>query len=95
MLDAYYLKYEDIIFLRDFNARTQETAMLSFCKSYKLTNLIKQPTCFIDLCIDLILSNRIKSFQSACVIKTGLHDFHRMTVSVLKAHFRKLPRKND
>ena len=37
--------------------------------------------------------NRPKSFQSACVIDTGLSDFHRRTVSVLKVHFRKLPPK--
>ena len=27
---------------------------------------------------------RPKSFQTTCVIETGLSDFHRMTVSVLK-----------
>ena len=28
-----------------------------------------------------------------CVIETGLSDFHRTTISVLKTHFRKLPPK--
>ena len=32
-------------------------------------------------------------FHSTCVIKTVLSDFHRMTFSVLKMHFRKLPPK--
>ena len=62
--------------------------MKSFCESYNLTNLIKQPTCLKNpekpSCIDLILTNRPKSFQTTCVIETGLSDFHRMTVSVLK-----------
>ena len=40
-----------------------------------------------------MLTNRPKSLQSACAVGTGLYNFHRMTVSVLKTHFRKfLPR---
>ena len=62
-----------------------------------LNSLIKQPTCFKNpensSCIDLILTNKPRSFQNTCVIETGLSDFHRMTVSVLKTHFRKLPPK--
>ena len=71
--------------------------MRNFCNSYSLNSLIKQPTCFKNpenpSCIDLILTNKPRSFQSTCVIETGLSDFHRMTVSVLKTHFRKLPPK--
>ena len=93
--DTYYGKYENVIFLGDFNAGIEETTMKSFCESYNLTSLIKQPTCFKNpekpSCIDLILTNRPKSFQTTCVIETGLSDFHRMTVSVLKMRFRKLP----
>ena len=94
-LDTYYGKYEKVVFLRDFNAEIEETTMRSFCESYNLTDLIKQPTCFKNpekpSCIDLILPNRPKSFQSTCVTETGLSDFHRMIAAVLKMHFRKLP----
>ena len=94
-LDTYYIKYEKVVFLGDFNAGIEMTTMKSFCESYNLTNLTKQPTCFKNpqtpSCIGLILTNRPKSFQSTCVIETGLSDFHRMTVSVLKMHFRNLP----
>ena len=96
-LDSYYSKYENVIFLGDFNAGVLETPMTSFCESYNLKSIIKQLTCFKNpekpSCIDLILTNRPKSFQGTCVIETGLSDFHRMTVSVLKMHFRKLPPK--
>ena len=71
--------------------------MTSFCEYYNLKSIIKQRTCFKNVekpsCVDLILTNRPKSFQSTCAIETGLSDFHRMTVSVLKMHFRKLPPK--
>ena len=94
---SYYSKFENVIFLGDFNAGVLETPMTSFCESYNLKSIIKQPTCFKNpeksSCIDLILTNRPKSFQSTSVIETGLSDFHRMTVSVLKMHFRKLPPK--
>ena len=57
--------------------------MKTFCENYSLQNLIKQPTCYKNpsrpTCIDLILTNVPRSFQSTCVIETGLSDFHLMT----------------
>ena len=68
--------------------------MRNFCNSYSLNSLIKQPTRFKNLeDPDLILTNKPRSFQSTCVIEKGLSYFHRLTVSVLKMHFRKLPPK--
>ena len=96
-LDSNYSKHENVIFLGDFNAGVLESPMTLFCESYNFKSIIKQSTCFKNpakpSCIDLILTNRPKSFQRTCVIETGLSDFHRMTVSVPKMHFRKLPPK--
>ena len=39
----------------------------------------------------MILPNKPGCFQSTCVIETGLSDFYKITVSVLKMHFWKLP----
>ena len=39
--------------------------------------------------IDLILANNPKCFQSSCIVETGLSDFHRMTVAVMKTTFKK------
>ena len=79
-LDTYYGKYENVVFLGDF----KETTMKSFCESYNLTNLTKQPTAFKNpekpSCIDVILTNRPKSFQTTCVIETELSDFHRIFI---------------
>ena len=44
--DTYYGKYENVVLLGDFHAGIEETTMKSFCESYNLTNLTKQPTCF-------------------------------------------------
>ena len=96
-LDIHSTKYENIVLLGDFNACVDDEALQTFCKSYSFNSLIKQPTCFKNpenpSCIDLILTNKPCSFQTKCVIETGLSDFHRMTISVLKMHFRKLPPK--
>ena len=37
-----------------------------------------------------MLTNRNRSFQNSCVIDTGLSDFHKMTVTVLRSHSNKL-----
>ena len=42
-------------------------------------------------CIDLILINRLNSFQDTRVIATGLSDFHKLTATVLKTFFKKKP----
>ena len=67
--------------------------MREFCDSYNLKNLIKEPTCFKNAsnpsCIDLMLTNS-RSFQNSLNIETGLSDFHKMTLTVLKTIFPKV-----
>ena len=71
--------------------------MKDFCKSYNLKSLVRVPTCFKNpenlSCIDLILTNSPYSFHSSCVIETGLSDFHKMAVAVMKASFQKMKQK--
>ena len=67
--------------------------MKDFCDIYSFQNLIKEPTCFKNptnpKCIDLMLTNRHCSFQNLCVIETGLSDFHKLTVIVLRPFLKK------
>ena len=60
---------------------------------YSLQNLISEPTCYINAnnpsSIDLILTNRIRSFHNSMTIETGLSDHHKMTVTVKKSDFKK------
>ena len=80
--------------LGDFNVEIEETNMESFCQYYNPKSLIKQPTCYKNpnkpTCIDLILTNFPRMFQSTCVIQTGLSDFHSMTVTVMRKNFKKI-----
>ena len=75
----------------DFNVGIDEPHMESFCETYNLTNLIKQPTCHKNpdnpMCIDLIQPNVPPKFQSTCVIETGLSDFHLMTLTIIRKTF--------
>ena len=70
-----------------------ETCVNDFCNVYNLSNLVKEPTCFENpdnpSCIDLFLIKRLKCFQSAMVIETGVSCFHNMVITVLKIFYKK------
>ena len=93
-LDSHSSAYEKVLVLGDFNVEFDDQNMKTFCDSYSLTSLIKQPTCYENpshpKCIDLILTNVPRSFQTTCVIETGLSDFHLMTLTVMRKSFKKL-----
>ena len=96
-IDLYSAHYDNIILLGDFNVSIDDPHMDFFCEAYRLKSIIKDATCFKNLenpsCIDVILTNSPYSFQNSCVIETGLSDFHKMTVSVMKTTFQKLKPK--
>ena len=79
--------------LGDWNSAVTEEEMVNFCEMYNLENLIKEPTCFKSAenpsSIDLMLTNKKHSFQNSMTIETGLSDFHKMTVTVMKRYFKK------
>ena len=76
----------------DFNAETSERAMSNFMDIYNLKNLVKHPTCFKNPdrpCIDLIVKNKRKCFLPTNLLETGIPDFHKMVVTILKQYFKK------
>ena len=56
------------------------------CLSFK--HVINKPTCYKSPInpkgVDLMLTNRRRSFQISCAIDTGLSDFHKVTVTELR-----------
>ena len=92
-LDLHSTAYQKMLILGDFNVGIEEQYMKAFCDNYHLTSLIKQPTCYKNQnnlsCIDLILSNTPRSFQSIYVIETAPSDFHLMSLIAMKKSFRK------
>ena len=91
-VDHYSEKYENFSLLGDFNAVETDQQVHNFMNGYALKNLIKEPTCFKSenpRCIDLILTNRYRSFQNTTTVETGLSDFHKMVLTVLKTTYQK------
>ena len=92
-IDFLSAKYENFLLVGDFNAEESNNSIKDFCDVYGFKHLIKDSTCCKNpdnpKCIDLMLTNKNRSFQGSCVIETGLSDFHKMTVSVLKCYFEK------
>ena len=93
-LDLYFVQYENLILIGDFNTGINHSCMKTFCESYTLSSLIKEPTCYKNpqnpSCIDFILTNSPYCFQNSCVIEIGLSDFYMMTVTVMKTTNEKL-----
>ena len=96
-LDVLSSSYENIVIIGDFNSELTEVVMGDFCDMYNLSNLINDPTCYKNpdnaSCIDLILTNKSNSFQHSKTYETGISDFHKMTVTVLKMSYTKLKPK--
>ena len=92
--NLYSSNYESIILVGDFNSEINDNSMNDFCESYNLHSLIRESTCYKNpenpSCIDLFLTNSPNSFQNSGVVETGLSDFHRMLVTVMKTSFQRL-----
>ena len=82
----------------DLNSEVKEKHLTEFCQLCNLKILINMATCFKNpsnpSCIDVMLTNHPRSFQNSLAIDTGLSDFHRMTVMMMKAYSPKLRPKH-
>ena len=92
-LDLYIGKYDNFLLGGDFNAEDNEPILSSFLYKYDAKNLQKEKTCFKNVlnpsCIDLFITNKYRSFQNTLAVSTGLSDFHKMSITVLKTKFEK------
>ena len=79
--------------VEDFNVEADNSAMPVFSDTYDLKSLIIESICYKNpnkpSCIDLLLKNKLQHFRHSCIIETGLPNFHRMTITVMKATFEK------
>ena len=93
ILDTQMKIYDNFLIVPDFNSEMTESAIENFCGTYHLHNLIKDPTCFKNpdqpSCIHLLLKNFLKSFLESQTLEIILSDFHKLTLTVLKIHFKK------
>ena len=71
--------------------------MSGFYDAFGLKSLIKDAACQKNpenpSSIDLVLTNTPRSSQNSSVIETGLSDYQRMVVNVIKTSFARLKRR--
>ena len=94
ILDKCRGSYENTVILGDFNMQPTNRILETFLEDNSFVNLIKSNTCFKSKsgsCIDLILTNKPKSFQNSGVMETGVSDHHALIFSFLKTTFTKMP----
>ena len=92
-LDVYLKSYDNILIMGDNNSEFSENCLNGFCNVNSLKTLNRGPTCFKNpsnpSCIDLFFTNRQQGFQQTHAIGTGISDFHKMVVTVMKTHYKK------
>ena len=92
-LDIYRKFYDKYMLVGDFTVEESEPGLLQFLFKMNAKNIVKEATCFKSLsnpsCIDLVIINSSSNFQNTKAISTGLSDFHKMVVSVLKHTFQR------
>ena len=95
-IDIYSSSYNNFIILDDFKIEMESNILRLFvyCINHGLKSLMRQPTCYKSpsnpTCICLILTNSPQKLQSACVLETGLSDFHLIAVTVMRKILKKL-----
>ena len=73
-----------------FNYFEVRLALSFWCylvEDYLITTCFKNPD--KPSCIDLILTNCPRSLKNSCPVETGLSDFHKLVVSVMKTSYKK------
>ena len=90
VLDSFIGNYDNFLIVGDLNSEIGESSMYDFCNIYNLHSLCHKSTCYKNpekpSRIDLFLTNSPKSFQNTQTIETGLSDFHKLVVTILKMY---------
>ena len=95
-------KYENFIIMGDLNIdtadKTKDTCnyLSDLCDTFSLTNIINGKTCFKaqkGTSIDVLLTNRPRSFHKTGIFETGFSDHHKLILSVFRSYFIRIPPK--
>ena len=65
--------------------------------TYSLYNLVKSATCFKsskDTLLDVLLTNKSKSFQKTFVCETGQSDCHKLVATILQTDIYQITSKD-
>ena len=93
-------EYDNLLLAGDLNINTlrptsdSSNHLSDLNDTFSLTNLVTDSTCFKSnkgSLINLMLTNKPKSFYKSHSFVTGLSDCHKLIVSILRTSFQKLP----
>ena len=88
-----YSNYDNVLLAGDFNVEDDEPCLNNFLYKHDLYNLAKIGTCFKNsskpTSIDLFLTTKNTHFQNTVAVCSGLSDFHKLALTVLKTSFDK------
>ena len=83
-------KYERFIIIGDLNMKIENEHLSSLIENFDLHSLISKPTCYKNKdnpsCIDLILTSHKNSFFHSDTVETGISDFHKLVVTIMRSH---------
>ena len=66
------------------------------CDTFSLTNIVNGKTCFKvqkGTSIDVLLTNRPRSFHKTGIFEIGFSDHHKLVLSVFRSYFIRIPPK--
>jgi len=95
-LDNSIQHHENLLLIGDLNfdmlCQEKSKTLKDICDIFDLTNLIKTPTCFTKnsdpSLVDVILTNRPRSFNKPMSCDTGLSDCHHLIACVMKCKIK-------
>lgn len=94
-LDSIIANYDNVVIMGDLNydllrnTSKNPAPLIDIMDAFNMVNLVKDPTCFMvspPSQIDVILTNRPRSFQYTCTITDAISDHHAMIVTTMKSH---------
>ena len=95
-----FCNYDNIIIMGDINIDNDQISsfekLSNFCDTFSFKNLIKDNTCFThnhQSSIDVILTNKPNSFQKSSCLELGVSDYHKLIMTSLKMHVKRLKSK--
>ena len=87
-------KYNNYVLIGDFSAEVSEASLSNLLFEIDAKNIVNNYACYTSVenpsCIYVFITNSTLNFQNTVTITTGLFDFNKMVITVLKTAFAKL-----
>ena len=92
-IDFYSNTCDNFFIAGDLNCQEAEPILSEFLNMHSAKNIVKEGRCFKSIenpiCIDMFLTNKPNLFFNTSTINTGLSDYHKMVVTVLRKTFQR------